>query len=1722
MVSLTWSTSSFIELQERLSRYSREDETLKDAINERLPDLKNLLEVPLKSDESRKKLSSGKLAIDGVEYSINNAFMTETCLLADDLSIDELVAAEYLIYGTECQAQLDRPPLQCAIVLFHTRRTFVLEIARMIFDRAKSSEVQDQDMFFEISRKLATKEFIQTAIKEMTNLRSFLRELQEKLTSGHLLGRDLDDNFVANIKFRRDQVFKELDALAQIIVLVAQLRFIDSDDIKLLLEGVSTVEKYDQISVLYMVGIIAGFEAMCLYTVQENEHSAKQTFDKAVIMQTYISERRRAPRSTLPYMHAAINLWWYVYFSGLCMRERELVSSSKIDYGNDIFNPALLCITTGGALEFMMVLAGDLSVHNDFLINRPALISNLLSKTLIDSQVGLEQNAPTKSLEIEIAYVMSSTFQTAFSASMESLVDAIISNTADLLKELRIREEESLTSDIGSEDLDSSDQFEERGGPELERFFMFVSFVYSGRSDSALQFWSDPEGNLYGFLVWASQCRSPLMIGAYCDMLSSLATGEECGLAAHRFMKEEDSDLSLSGGAVVRDHKTYEMSWDFILSSFDYYAQQLQNSSSDQNMLSSSITSRPLIATEDLPQLDFDNCLILMGYLRLLEQIATYSSVARSDLVGPNNTVNAFNQLFNLLRCQTPLTGSLLSTIRAFAVDASKEMRGAIWTNLDDWLLHSSILANHAPYTLLNTSGSWQNMPLRDKFNLHLTSVDDILAFVLLIECLTQIPVDGSINDLPYPEGMGSAYRSSPGLQPYVDYVAVEIFYSTSAVGLSTKQRLELQLACLKFMYNCINNFNIDLIDLSLSSGMDGSNGVNIELALHPKGLSNYIQAHPCVWTMAKLFEERVYSLLFSIVALGIDAITEPGPFRLKYNDVVRIALQVIYRVLVIQSAYTDVMEPSVRASVNTSQAVKGSSKLLIGMRSFEDAILFNIYVVPQFALYVNSEQVAVASLAIKILNRLASAPQFLNLNYDVPATGSYAQGIIPGISPAASFDVDQTRNRIGVNRLLSALDSVEESRRIMFGFITQLERPVSDYGVVGVDPEHTEDSVTDLKLEIMDFILRNLCSASAAKLDNTTPDMSLSDNLSDLSDVPTISHFLLGFKIGDGATAASTAVLQHNKEQGGIASEVSLFKSIVGLLTDGVTTASFSDQFTKRSYSPVRIAGDIIYKLCVAKISSRVTLELLRLPEYAHFKSRLSAEPLVTISNSRWGSYTFKNLVSGIDEDNYNLENTELPLPALANSQNEEEEASNALLQFFIGRTMMLEYLSVELHNASSPMTTTFESYVKQLIVHNDSDSPAQRNDWSEVLACETSKFLELLDFLEFDIEKLATIWKVGTKLREIKDILQDDLFEGNIPVEGSENVMADLVSILYDVKIDALCLYSLPPLASATPGLPYPTAPIESVYNLKRVRELLELKIREQIQTGNLRYPLSEALLKANDKIVHAATRHNAIVLLRRAQGQCLAAWGRLLRTLLVDTVPVSDSHAGRFVGRDTVILETMQVVAPKLLHYSHVWQSRVAEHLASASVFLLSANPSYLALDDSTRPEIFSADVDDDVDAAADIAHTLFHSSLIAVQSPHASPSVRADLYTLINIFICSHPARQQQKLVKLQNTIQSCANGISPSPETYQRRENRLVEQIATDAVSGDSVTRVMALIVLRAFAAVENATGKFFLLEALVKYNLLLLLVRSIKRIDEDLDKQNRGARLSVYLTVFNS
>lgn len=122
----------------------------------------------------------------------------------------------------------------------------------------------------------------------------------------------------------------------------------------------------------------------------------------------------------------------------------------------------------------------------------------------------------------------------------------------------------------------------------------------------------------------------------------------------------------------------------------------------------------------------------------------------------------------------------------------------------------------------------------------------------------------------------------------------------------------------------------------------------------------------------------------------------------------------------------TDILNLEVKYIDDLLPILKKDSNIYIttsigthGLSSFYDAILFHLPVIAHISLYVGSSHLSIAKKSVKLLQQFSKSTQFGTQNSN------------PSL--------------IGRNRLLTTLNSINESLRIKYSFITQLSSTIEN-----------------------------------------------------------------------------------------------------------------------------------------------------------------------------------------------------------------------------------------------------------------------------------------------------------------------------------------------------------------------------------------------------------------------------------------------------------------------------------------------------------------------------------------------------------------------------------------------------------------------------------------------------------------------------------------------------
>ena len=360
----------------------------------------------------------------------------------------------------------------------------------------------------------------------------------------------------------------------------------------------------------------------------------------------------------------------------------------------------------------------------------------------------------------------------------------------------------------------------------LECLLMIMAFAFEHRTEAAQEFWADPDGNLYGFLQWASKRQTVPRVSAFCEMLCAISEGEENSSSAHRFLLDEDR-LSSS-----KFRRSNSMSWTQIFAELQLYAVRVaERTPTTQPSLLPIRKSEP--ADLDEPE----SPVMLTSYLRLTSHLCRENRRIREWIIS-HPTFHFVSTLMTLCSAPIPthLRASIFATLRSLMTDRTLAQGNEMWVSIDQWISGSGsgslVLAKSPLSPIWNERHSFQKIA---------ESFDQSNAFVELMNTL--ISPSSDMMDahlfLPFPESLGSSYRM-PGIEPYVDFVLGQALASKS-VDLQEREARLLQLNCLDFVVTCLETFNENLIIIV------NQPSIPVESVLRSSSLDNYVR---CLTTM--------------------------------------------------------------------------------------------------------------------------------------------------------------------------------------------------------------------------------------------------------------------------------------------------------------------------------------------------------------------------------------------------------------------------------------------------------------------------------------------------------------------------------------------------------------------------------------------------------------------------------------------------------------------------------------------------------------------------------------------------------------------------------------------------------------------------------------------------------------------------------------------------------
>lgn len=536
-------------------------------------------------------------------------------------------------------------------------------------------------------------------------------------------------------------------------------------------------------------------------------------------------------------------------------------------------------------------------------------------------------------------------------AKMEMFVDAFISNMPDVLRKLKIEEDEQRqTSQHQQQDID------------LERFLLLIAYSYEGRPEAADAFWADPESNLAGFLQWASRRTTTPLQTTFCEMLQCLSDDSESATYAHEFLLDEGHQL----------RRPSSITWAHILKELEFYVGNAKSKPTGAQ----TVAPRALKFDGDRTEDEAEVLMMQEAYLRLIAKLASQSEACRLYLLQLQD-----DRLVVLL--MQAISSPVGHQIRAYAFRAlsglmarkSLSQNYGMWASVESCFTGSFLSADMIARSQSSTAGLPNRSALMEALFQEISpDFEDTNSFIQFLTVLTSLPDEASpLNDaLPYSEDLGASNRTRPGIEPYIDFILGHIFSMRIPESRDITQQRILRFHCLDFALVCLDSFNENLIVFSNESN------VHVDSAMQTKDLETYVGLHPFSRALEWMFDSKFMKGILDTIRQNSSDIGKAAPDSPLILGVLR-AIELLSRALDLQATYLDLVRPLVKPQ-NRAQSRSSFTPTSNGaFASIEDGLMTSITLVSDLGRYCDIGHPGLTTASLKLLEKISTSPRIIS-----------------------------------------------------------------------------------------------------------------------------------------------------------------------------------------------------------------------------------------------------------------------------------------------------------------------------------------------------------------------------------------------------------------------------------------------------------------------------------------------------------------------------------------------------------------------------------------------------------------------------------------------------------------------------------------------------------------------------------------------------------------------
>ncbi|KAF9048038.1 hypothetical protein BDZ89DRAFT_1058002 [Hymenopellis radicata] len=950
-----------------------------------------IFDIPPRNANELKEVQSGKVSINGKQVAINADFANQVNFISQQLNCSERIVAGLLLDVVGENPNLTAPRYVDMVLLeYHLRRRQLSDCLRLIFEAVNLTDPNSNPTVSRMLHYAMTElnaapaspsqssfssvllreiDFLSTTLEATENARRSAQTntVAPSAQNGGSFGADILNARCESLKYERRQ-------LAITLYLISLHGLLTPVDVKTIVEWLSANPNHAM--TYYMLTTIMAM--LDIVDPASPPGARRDAIVKHPPTVAFMKTKLTSPEWTEPGLQATLLMKWTLLLTDI--RRRNASLESVDGFISNQLEAQIWGAVQADAFAFMSTAVIHLQ-RKQGSPKLPALLQPLTIEKLDKRDIPQED------------------FKSVVLQSFATLLRTCLILAPSELRKIKQRQEDLvLASARGST----------RGGParyatplaaptpsspprnDVAMLYSLLGILYSSLpNDSALPFWgSSPRhslsymeaaevmaGKLPAFLQWAVWSVAPqdtTMITALYDMLTGLATGQQCSELTYNFMARGGIEVVPDSTMPPASSSGGILSWEIIFNRLDTWASSGASTRAPPTQSLGHGFVNPPQQTVQHPVLNPKDVIMAQAFLHLLAVVVTHSVSVRAAITS-HHQFRAIPTMVSLIPLGIPLElkGTLFETLSAFcqpgAGSVGVEICKAVWTLMERYEVINVRPPSQSGFggNLMNVKGLEVELEIESNHGVYPATIPFLQLLCTLIHTVKRVSLRDRITDpgtlSTIPENLGQPYRL-PGIGPFVAFVVDNVFAKIPAREYARpSDRWQMNDLCLCFIERSLASFDVESILASAEAG-----------PLKAESLVSLL-AHPGYdITKMLLAATPLHQSITSYIVEGVDAFergfANEEPFFA--STIVR-ALRIVQRVLEIQDLFLDVLIPVL-------SGFEGASSVgVVHPRSyftrFDQSLSFGPHYVPAIASYVaypaHSELVL---LSVKIMSALS------------------------------------------------------------------------------------------------------------------------------------------------------------------------------------------------------------------------------------------------------------------------------------------------------------------------------------------------------------------------------------------------------------------------------------------------------------------------------------------------------------------------------------------------------------------------------------------------------------------------------------------------------------------------------------------------------------------------------------------------------------------------------